>query len=74
MFSKASGPNLGTTQPSFQWVPGVKWHGYEADHSPPSVAMVKNEGIYTSILPYIFTVCIRLPLLVQYTFLVSLKL
>jgi hypothetical protein len=39
---------LGPTQPSIKWVLEaltlvVKWLGHEADHSPPSSAMVKNE-------------------------------
>jgi hypothetical protein len=38
---------LGPTQPPIQWVPGalslgVKWPGREADHSPPSMAEVKE--------------------------------
>jgi hypothetical protein len=30
---------------------GVKWSGYEADHSPPSRSDVRNAGSYTSIQP-----------------------
>jgi len=43
---------LGPTQPPIQWVAGalflgVKWLGYEADHSPPSSAEVKEwEEVY----------------------------
>jgi len=41
------------TQPPIQWVarapyPGVKLQGHEADHSPPSIAEVKNAWNYTS--------------------------
>jgi hypothetical protein len=41
LFTTASRPALGPTQPPFQWVPGalslgVKRPGREADHSPPS--------------------------------------
>jgi len=40
-------PNLGTSQPPIQWVPGalslgVKWASHEADCSPPSRAKVKE--------------------------------
>jgi hypothetical protein len=46
LFSTASRPALGPTQP-IQWVPGVlfpgvMWAGREVDHSPPSSAEVKN--------------------------------
>jgi len=50
---------LGPTQCSIQWIlgavsPRVKWPGHEADHSPPSCAMVKNTWSYTSTPPYVF--------------------
>jgi hypothetical protein len=49
VFSIASRPTLGPTQPPIQWVPGalsrlVKRQGREADYSPPSSAEVKNVG------------------------------
>jgi hypothetical protein len=46
--SPLSIPALGSTKPPIQWVPGVKWQGYETDHSPPSGAKVKNVWSYTS--------------------------
>jgi hypothetical protein len=54
LFSTASRPALGTTQPPIQWVPetlslGVKWLRHEVDHSPPSSAEVKNVWSY---IPY----------------------
>jgi hypothetical protein len=47
LFSTASRPALGPTQPPIQWVPGalsmgVKRQAREADHSPPSNAGVKR--------------------------------
>jgi hypothetical protein len=36
------------------WVPGLKWLGREADHSPLSNAEVKNARSYTSTPPYVF--------------------
>jgi hypothetical protein len=53
LFSTASRPALGLTQPHIQWVPGVLFLGVkrprcEADHSPPSSAVVKNAWSYTS--------------------------
>jgi hypothetical protein len=47
LFTTASGPALGPTQPPIQWVPGtfsleLKWPGSEADHSPPPSAEVKE--------------------------------
>jgi hypothetical protein len=47
LFTTASRPSLGPTQPPIQWVPGalslgVKRPGGEADHSIPSSAEVKN--------------------------------
>jgi hypothetical protein len=56
LFSAASRPCLGPTQPPIQWVPEtvfleVKRAGHEADHSPPSRADVKND---TSAPPYVF--------------------
>jgi hypothetical protein len=49
LFSTASRPALGPTQPPTQWVPealspGVKRLGLEADHSPSSNVEVKNGG------------------------------
>jgi hypothetical protein len=50
LFSTASRPPAGPTQPLIQWAPravfpGVKWLGREADHSPTSSAEVKNGGV-----------------------------
>jgi hypothetical protein len=50
----ASRPVLWPIQPPIQWVPGalslaVQQPGYEADHSPPSSAEVKNAWSYISI-------------------------
>jgi hypothetical protein len=47
LFTTASRPALGTTQPLIQCVAGavylvVKWPGREADYSPPSNAEVKE--------------------------------
>jgi hypothetical protein len=47
LFTTVSRPALGPTQLPIQWVPeglylGLKRHGSEADHSPPSSAEVKN--------------------------------
>ena len=39
--------------------PGVKWPGREADHSPPSSAMVKNEWSYTPAPPVCFHVVLK---------------
>jgi hypothetical protein len=51
---------LGPTQPPIQWVPafsaGSKAIGAWSNHSPPSVAEVKNEWRYTS-TPTIWTSC-----------------
>jgi hypothetical protein len=41
LFSTASRPALGLTQPPTQWVPGVKRPEREADRSPPFSAEVK---------------------------------
>jgi hypothetical protein len=55
LFSTASTPALGPTQPPIQWVPGVLSPGIkrqerEADHSPPSSAEVKNGGAIPPLL------------------------
>jgi hypothetical protein len=49
LFSTASRPTLGPTQPLIQWAtgalsPGIKRQGREPDHSPPSTAKVMNGG------------------------------
>jgi hypothetical protein len=59
LFSNASRPALGPTQPSIQWVPGpvssgVKRPGLDADYLHPSSAVVKNAWRYTSAPQYVF--------------------
>jgi hypothetical protein len=56
LFTTMSRMALGPTQPPIQWVPGalslgVEQPGYEADHTPPSSAKVKNVWSYTAIPP-----------------------
>jgi hypothetical protein len=58
LFSTASSPALGPTQPPIQWVPeapspGVKRSWRKADHSTPSSAEVKNAWSYTSTRQYV---------------------
>jgi hypothetical protein len=53
LFTTASRPALGLTQPPIQWVTGtlflrVKRPEREADHLPPSIAEVNNEWSYTN--------------------------
>jgi hypothetical protein len=59
LFSTASRPALGPTQPPIQWVPGalspgIKRQGRETDRSSPTSAEVKKMWIYTSTPPYAF--------------------
>jgi hypothetical protein len=59
LFTTASRPALGPTQPPIQWIPGalslgVKLTRREADHSPPSSVEVKNAWSYTSTPQYVF--------------------
>jgi hypothetical protein len=59
LFSTASRPALGVTQPPIEWIPGilppaVKRPGLEADNSPPSSVEIKNTWSYTSTPPYVF--------------------
>jgi hypothetical protein len=51
LFSTASKPALGPTQPPIKWVLGEKRQGREADYTPPSSAEVKNNGAIP-LLPY----------------------
>ena len=49
LFSKVSGPALGTIHPPIQWVlgflpGGVKWPKHKAKHSPPSSARLRISG------------------------------
>jgi hypothetical protein len=55
LFSTASRPALGPTQPPVRWVPGaiskeVKRPEREAEHSPPSSAEVRNGGAIPPLL------------------------
>jgi len=57
LFTTATGPALGFTQPHIQWIAGalslgVKLQMREADHSPPPSAEVKNEWSYASTPQY----------------------
>jgi hypothetical protein len=59
LFTTASRPALGHTQPPIQWVRGalflgVKRSGREGDYSPPSSAEIKNAWSYTSTPQYAF--------------------
>jgi hypothetical protein len=59
LFTNASRPALGPTQPPIQWVPGapsleVKRSRREADHSPPSSAEVKKAWSYNFTPQYAF--------------------
>jgi hypothetical protein len=50
LYSIASTPAVGLAQPPIRWVlgalsPGGKAAGREADHSPPSSAGVKTDGV-----------------------------
>jgi hypothetical protein len=44
----------GPTQFHIQWVRGVKWPGYGAEHSAPPSAEVKDEWRHASTLPHVF--------------------
>jgi hypothetical protein len=56
-FSLLKCPDWCRGPPSIQFTgcqgyfPFLKWLGYEVNHTPPSVAEVKNEWSYTSTLP-----------------------
>jgi hypothetical protein len=59
LFTTASRPALGPSQPPIQWVLrshslGVKRPVRKTDHSPPSSAEVKNAWSYTSAPQYVF--------------------
>jgi len=59
LFTTATRPAMGPTQPPNQWVledlkPGVKRPGHEADNSPQTSAGIKNPWSYSSIHPYVF--------------------
>jgi len=56
LLTTVSRPVLGPTQPPIHWVQGtlmlgLKQRGWEADHSPPSSADIKNAWSYTSTPP-----------------------
>jgi hypothetical protein len=48
-FSVSSRPALWPNQPPIQWVPGIKRHRSEADHSPATSGEAKKTWNYTSI-------------------------
>ena len=48
LYSKTCMQALGTTRPSIEWLPGVKWPGRETDQLSLRNAEVKNEWNYTS--------------------------
>jgi hypothetical protein len=50
IFSTSSRPALGSTQPTNQWLPGVKRQGREADQSSSSSAEGKIGGGIPSLL------------------------
>jgi hypothetical protein len=50
LFSTASRPALGPTQPPIQWKTGLKQPGPKAYHSPPSSTEVKN-GLFCTSTP-----------------------
>jgi hypothetical protein len=59
LFSTASRLALGSTRPRIKWVLvvvslGIKRPRREADHSPPSIAEIKNVRSYSSIPQYVF--------------------
>jgi hypothetical protein len=59
LFTTASRPSLGSTQPPIQWVPGALSWGVKrpesvTDHSPLSSAEVKNVWRYTSTPQYTY--------------------
>jgi hypothetical protein len=58
IYSTTSRPALGPTQLLVQWVPGVKRPGHEADHSFPSSAEVKNDGVISPLPHSIHGVCL----------------
>jgi len=62
LFTTASRPALGPTQPPIQGVlaaisPGVKGPGHKAAHPSPPSAKVKNVWSYTLPLPWTFSWC-----------------
>jgi hypothetical protein len=59
LFSISSRPALRSTQAPLHWgpealSPGLKLPGREVDHSPQTIAEVKQMWIYTSAPPYAF--------------------
>jgi hypothetical protein len=50
----SSRPSLGPTQPSIQWVLGVKQPGRQLTTHPQIFSEVKNARIYTATSPYVF--------------------
>jgi hypothetical protein len=77
LFSIASRPALGLTEPPIQWIqgypsPAVKRPGREADHSPLSSAEVKNAWTCTSTPQYVFTVWCLVKHRDNFTFIIPL--
>jgi len=60
VFTTASRPDLGPTQPPIQFVWVVKGPKCEVNHSPETSAEVMNAWSYTSIPSYVFMACYTL--------------
>jgi hypothetical protein len=56
-FSRSPKQTLGPSQPSFQWIPFVKWQECETYHSPVSGTEVKNRFQSTNMISWCVQGC-----------------